>query len=61
MSDGWKMEGWIAIYKGKRIEIRLDETDSLWGAEQIAIERLRVPKSKRGLLAIAPGYSEENG
>ena len=48
--------GWIAIYNGKRIEIRLGETDTLWGAEQIAIKRLRVPKSKRGLLTVAPGY-----
>jgi len=57
--ENQKLAGWVAIYNGKRIEIRLDETDSLWGAQQIAIERLRVPKSKRGLLAIAPGYETE--
>jgi len=57
--ENQKLAGWVALYNGKRIEIRLDETDSLWGAQQIAIERLRVPKSKRGLLAIAPGYETE--
>ena len=56
MNENLKLAGWIAIFNGKQIEIRLDEADSLWGAKKIAIQRLKVPKSKTGLLAIAPGY-----
>ena len=60
MNENLKLAGWIAIFNGKQIEIRLDEAESLWGAKKIAIQRLKVPKSKTGLLAIAPGYEEEN-
>lgn len=54
-----KMVGWIAIYNGKRLEISKDECDSLYAAKQRAIAELRVPRSKQGMLAIAPGYEED--
>jgi len=50
--------GWVAIFNGKRIEIDKSEAKDLWGAKQLAIKRLNVPKSKVGLLAIKPGYNE---
>jgi hypothetical protein len=59
MNENLKLAGWIAIFNGKQIEISLGEADSLYGAKLIAIERLKVPKSKRGLIAIAPGYETE--
>lgn len=50
-------DGWIAIYNGKKVEIKNDGSVSgIYGAKQKAIEILRVPKSKQGLLAIAPAY-----
>ena len=51
-----KMVGWIAMYKGKQVEILKDEAKDLWGAKQLAATRLKVPKSGMGLLAIAPAY-----
>jgi len=30
-------------------------------AKELAAKELRIPKSKRGLLAIAPAYDEESG
>jgi hypothetical protein len=51
--------GWIAIYNGKKIEIKNDgSVKGIYGAKIKAIEILRVPKSKQGLLAIAPAYEE---
>jgi hypothetical protein len=41
--------GYIAFYGNKRVEV---QADTLWGAKQKAIEMLKVPKSKQGLLAI---------
>lgn len=51
-------DGWIAIYNGKRVEITKDEADGIYGAKQIAIKKLKVPKSKQGLLAIKPAYND---
>lgn len=48
--------GWIAFYNGKKLEIRKDEATGIFGAKQIAIKKLNVPKSKQGMLAIAPAY-----
>jgi len=48
--------GWIAFYNGKRIEIKKEEANSLYGAKMLAMQRLKVPASKKGLLAIEPGY-----
>ncbi len=54
-----KLAGWIAFYNGKKVEIKIDEdATSLWDAKQFAIQHFKVPKSKQGLLAIAPGYEE---
>ena len=53
--------GWIAIYKGKRLEIRKDQVDSLYAAKQLAIKNFNIPKSKQGLLAIAPAYEDQGG
>ena len=50
--------GWVAIYQGKRIEIPKNEANSLYDAKLKAIEKLRVPKSKVGLLVVQPGYNE---
>ena len=51
--------GWIAIdHKGTRLEIKADEAKDLWAAKKLAIAKLRVPKSKEGLLAIAPAVEE---
>ena len=53
-------DGWIAIYNGKKVEIKNDGSVSgIYGAKQKAIEILRVPKSKQGMLAIAPAYEED--
>lgn len=41
--------GYIAFYGGRRVEIH---ADSLYGAKLKAIEMLKVPKSKQGLLAV---------
>ena len=51
--------GWIAIdHKGTRLEIKADEAKDLWAAKKLAIAKLRVPKSKEGMLAIAPAVEE---
>lgn len=57
MSEGeGKLAGWIAIYNGKKLEIKKSEAKDLYNAKLLAIKKLKVPKSKTGLLAIAPGY-----
>ena len=53
-----KMAGWIAIYGGKKLEIRKEEAKDLWAAKQLAIKKLKVPKSKQGLLAIDVAYDD---
>jgi hypothetical protein len=58
VTESNKFAGWVAIFNGKKIEIDKSEAKDLWGAKQIAIKRLNVPKSKQGLLAIKPGYNE---
>lgn len=53
-----ELVGWIAIYNSKRLEITKDvDATDLWSAKQFAIKYFKVPKSKSGLLAIAPGYA----
>jgi hypothetical protein len=54
-----KMVGWIALYKGKEVEILKSEADSLWKAKELAAKKLNVPKSGMGLLAIAPAYESK--
>ncbi len=50
------LKGWIAIFNGKELEITLKDAGSLYDAKKFAIKALKVPKSKVGLLAIAPAY-----
>ena len=57
--DESKMAGWVAIYNGKKVEIKKSEASDLYGAKMKAAKMLKVPKSKIGLLAIKPGYNEE--
>jgi hypothetical protein len=52
------MVGWIAIYNRKKIEIKKSEAKDLWDAKQLAIKKLKVPKSKQGLLAIDVAYDD---
>ncbi len=55
--------GWIVFYNGKQHEITKDEADSLYGAKKVAIEKLKVPKSKQAGLrvhvAVEEGLDEE--
>lgn len=53
-----KFAGWIAIYKGKKLEIKKSEAESIYRAKLKAIKDLKVPKSQQGLLAIKPAYEE---
>lgn len=61
VNEGWKepegkMAGWIAMYGGKKLEIKKSEAKDLYGAKQLAIKKLKVPKSKVGLMAIDVAY-----
>lgn len=63
VDEDWKkpngnFAGWVAIYQGKRVEIPKNEANSLYDAKLKAIEKLKVPKSKVGLLVVQPGYNE---
>ena len=51
-----KFAGWIAMYGGKKLEIKKSEADGLYPAKQLAIKHFKVPKSKQGLLAIKPAH-----
>jgi len=51
-----KMVGWIAMYGGQKLEIKKSEANGLWGATQLARQKLKVPKSKQGLMSIEPAY-----
>jgi len=57
-TDQLKCVGWIAIYNGKQVEIPKHSASGIYGAKQIALKVLKVPKSKSGLLAIEPAYDE---
>jgi len=52
--------GWVAIYGGKQIEILKSEVGNggQYRAKKLAIERLKVPKSKEGLLAMGLAYND---
>lgn len=58
LNEKEEMAGWIAIYNRKELEIDKSEADSIYAAKQIAIKKLKVPKSKQGLLAISPAYND---
>ena len=54
-----KVDGWIAIYNGKKLEIPNDgKVKGIYGAKQLAIKHFKVPKSKQGMLAISPATNE---
>ena len=54
--------GWIAIdHRGKKIEIKKGEAKDLYNAKLLAIKKLKVPKSKVGMLAIKPAVNESAG
>jgi hypothetical protein len=50
--------GWIAFFNDKKLEIKKGEANGIYGAQLKAIKDLKVPKSKLGLLAIAPAYED---
>ena len=53
------MAGWIAIdHKGNKLEIKKSEAKDLYSAKLFAIKKLKVPKSKVGMLAIKPAVDE---
>jgi hypothetical protein len=53
------MAGWIAIdHKGNKLEIKKSEAKDLYNAKLLAIKKLKVPKSKVGMLAIKPAVGE---
>lgn len=54
-----KVAGWIAVYQGRKLEIIKDkDAKDLYSAKVFAIQKLKVPKSKQGYLAIKPAYNE---
>ena len=53
-----KQVGYIAFYEKKRIEIPLS-IGGIYAAKKEAVKILKIPKSKRGYLAIVPGYEAE--
>ena len=53
-----KFAGWIAFYGDKKLEIKKSEAKDLWNAKQLAIQKLKVPKSKQGMLSIQPAYDD---
>ena len=57
LSKMFEKGGFIAIYNGKRVEI---DADTLFEAKKKAIQELKVPKSKQGLLSVMANQSMEN-
>jgi len=53
-----KFAGWIAMYHGEKIEIKKEEANGIYAAKLLAIKYFCIPKSKQGLLVIAPAYEE---
>ena len=57
MSNMFRDGGFIAMYNGKRVEI---EAETLLDAKKKAIQELKVPKSKQGLLSVMSNQSMQN-
>tara|TARA_R110000822_G_scaffold52235_3_gene135297 strand:+ start:1010 stop:4276 length:3267 start_codon:yes stop_codon:yes gene_type:complete len=54
-----EVDGWVAMYNGKRLEIPNDgKVKGIAGAKAKAIKDMKVPKSKIGMLAIKPSINE---
>ena len=56
LDQSGEFEGWIAMYNGKKLEIKKGEADGIYGAKMIAAKQLNVPRSKMGLLSIHPAH-----
>ena len=57
-ADEARFAGWIAFYNGKSISIEKRNISGIAEAKEIALAHFKVPKSKRGLLAIEPAYED---
>ena len=57
MSNMFEKGGYIAMYNGKRAEI---DAETLFEAKKKAIQELKVPKSKQGLLSVMANQAMEN-
>lgn len=55
-----KVDGWIAFWKGDKLEITKKDAKDLYSAKLFALKYFKVPKSQTNLLAIAPAVNEEN-
>ena len=55
-----KVDGWIAFWKGDKLEITKKDAKDLYSAKLFALKYFKVPKSQQNLLAIAPAVNEEN-
>lgn len=52
------LAGWIAFYNNEKLEIKKEEANGIYAAKLLAIKHFRIPKSKQGLLAIAPAHED---
>lgn len=57
ITDMFEKGGFVAMYNGKKLNI---DADSLYEAKKKAIEELRIPKSKQGLLSVMSNKSMAN-
>jgi hypothetical protein len=54
-----EVAGWIAFYNQKKLEIKIGvDAKDLFSAKEFAMKHFKVPKSKRGLLAIQVAYKD---
>lgn len=58
VNEAGEFAGWIAGYNGKKVEIKKGEAKDLYNAKLLAIKKLKVPKSKVGLMFIKPAVDE---
>lgn len=60
LGESDKPVGFVVKYNGKTMEIPFSKHPniSMHAAKEMAIKQWKVPKSKQGLVAIAPGYDE---
>lgn len=58
VNEAGDFAGWIAMFNGKKLEIKKGEAKDLWSAKKLAIQKLKVPKSKVGLLSVKPAVDE---
>jgi len=58
VNEAGDFAGWIAIFNGKKLEIDKSQAKDLYNAKLLAIKKLKVPKSKVGLMFIKPAVDE---